>query len=57
MARLSRLNQMYRERGRMALLGVSHLAIVADPATHSKRECMMSLIWSSRDRFLTGPLP
>ena len=37
---------LYRERMRMAFLGVNHLSIVADPATHSKKETMASICWS-----------
>ena len=43
---LTRMNFLYMERMRMAFLGVNHLCIVADPATHSKRETMISICWS-----------
>ena len=46
MAWLVRMNAMYRERRRLGLLGSDHLNIVADPATHSKRDTMASIIWS-----------
>ena len=43
---LSCMNGLYAERMRMAFTGASHLCIVADPATHSKKETMVGLCWS-----------
>ena len=43
---LCRKNDLYRQRMRMAFLGSNHLCIVADPATHSKKETMISILWS-----------
>ena len=41
-----RRNAMYRERRQLSFLGSDHLNIVADPANHSKKDTMASIIWS-----------
>ena len=43
---LSSMNATYRERMRLAFTGTNHLCIVADPATHSKKETMIGICWS-----------
>ena len=43
---LGKKQAMYRERRKMAFDGVKTWSIVADPATHSKREVLGTLIYS-----------
>ena len=43
---LAHMNALYSQRVRLALLGVNHLCIAMDLATHSKKETMTSICWS-----------
>ena len=37
---------MYRNRRCHSFVGVQHFNIIADPATHSKKEVYVSVVWS-----------
>ncbi len=43
---MSKYLDMYRSRRAMAFHGARHLCVIADPATHQKRETLASVCWS-----------